>query len=387
MSRRSVRIAILITLLLYAVPGWLWLCSLNQAPPTFHLNQSFDPVDQGLPRMTQEFISRDYGAGTVHVASICEMADGRLAASWYGGTKEGARDTAIYLAVRNPGIPGSWSAPWEVVNRDSASRELRRYVKKLGNPLIFTDSQNRLWLIYVTIAVGGWSGSSLNLKVSDDGGRNWTPSTRLTLSPFLNVSELVRNNPLQMSDGSLAVPIYHEFLGKFSEILWVREEDGAFKVRKTRIAGGCSFIQPSIIARDSSRAAAFFRSCSDERVVGMATTRDAGATWSEPHHLELPNPDAAVNALRLSDGRILFALNESLRARENLQLALSSDNGATWQRIARIEEDKGAEFSYPYMIQDSHGRIHLVYTWNRRRIKHVVFNEGWINLKLQGASG
>jgi len=28
-----------------------------------------------------------------------------------------------------------------------------------------------------------------------------------------------------------------------------------------------------------------------------------------------------------------------------------------------------------------------VYTWHRRRIKHVVFNEGWINLKLQGASG
>jgi len=387
MSRRAVRIAIVITLLLYAVPGWRWLCSLNQDPPTFRLNQSFDPIDQGLPRMTQEFMSGDHGAGTVHVASICEMADGRLAASWYGGTREGARDTAIYLAVRNPGMPGSWSAPREVVNRDSASRELRRYVKKLGNPLIFTDSRNRLWLIYVTIAVGGWSGSSLNLKVSDDGGRSWTPSTRLTLSPFLNVSELVRNNPLQMSDGSLAVPIYHEFLGKFSEILWVREEDGAFSVRKTRIAGGRSFIQPSIIVRDPHRAAAFFRSCSDERAVGMATTQDAGATWSEPQHLELPNPDAAVNALPLSGGRILLAFNESLRGRENLQLALSSDNGATWQRIARIEEDKGAEFSYPYMMQDSHGRIHLVYTWHRRRIKHVVFDEGWINLKLQGASG
>jgi predicted neuraminidase len=260
-------------------------------------------------------------------------------------------------------------------------------VKKLGNPLIFTDFRNRLWLIYVTIAVGGWSGSSLNLKVSDDGGRSWTPSTRLTLSPFLNVSELVRNNPVQMSDGSLAVPVYHEFLGKFPEILWVREEDGAFSVRKTRIAGGRSFIQPSIIVRDPRRAAAFFRSCSDERAVGMAATQDAGATWSEPQHLDLPNPDAAVNALPLSRGRILLAFNESLRGRENLQLALSSDNGATWQRIARIEEDQGAEFSYPYMMQDSRGRIHLVYTWHRRRIKHVVFDEGWINLKLQGASG
>jgi predicted neuraminidase len=387
MSRRVVCIAILVTLLLYAVPWWRWHSASDREAPKFRLNQSFDPIDQGLPRMTQEFISGDPGAGMVHVASICEMDDGRLVASWYGGTREGARDTAIYLAVRDPGMLSSWSAPREVVNRDSASRELRRYVKKLGNPLIFADSRDRLWLIYVTIAVGGWSGSSLNLKVSDDGGRNWTPSTRLTLSPFLNVSELVRNNPVQMSDGSLAVPIYHEFLGKFPEILWVREEAGGFRVRKTRIAGGHSFIQPSIIARDPSRAAAFFRSCSDERAVGMATTQDAGATWSEPQYLELPNPDAAVNALPLSGGRILLALNESLRGRENLQLALSSDNGVTWQRVARVEEDKGAEFSYPYMMQDSHGRIHLVYTWHRRRIKHVVFNEEWINLKLQGASG
>jgi len=336
--------------------------------------------------MTREFISGDPGAGMVHVASICEMEDGRLMAAWYGGTREGARDTAIYLAVRDTGMPGSWSAPREVVNRDSASRELRRYVKKLGNPLVFTDYRDRLWLIYVTIAVGGWSGSSLNLKVSDDGGRSWTRSARLTLSPFLNVSELVRNNPVQMSDGSLAVPIYHEFLGKFPEILWVREEAGGFRFRKTRIAGGRSFIQPSVIAIDPRQATAFFRSCSDERAIGMAITRDAGATWSEARHLDLPNPDAAVNALPLSGGRILLSLNESFRGRENLQLALSPDNGATWERVARIEEDKGAEFSYPYMMQDSRGQIHLVYTWNRRRIKHVVFNEEWINLKLQGAS-
>jgi predicted neuraminidase len=337
--------------------------------------------------MTQEFISGDPGAGTVHVASICEMEDGRLVACWYGGTREGARDTAIYLAVRDPGMLSSWSAPREVVNRHLASRELRRYVKKLGNPLIFADSRNRLGLIYVTIAVGGWSGSSLNLKVSDDGGRSWKPSIRLTLSPFLNVSELVRNNPVQMSDGSLAVPIYHECLGKFPEILWVRAEGGEFSVRKTRIAGGRSFIQPSIIARDPRRAAAFFRSCSDERAVGMATSEDTGATWSEVQHLDLPNPDAAINALPLSGGRILLAFNESLRGRDNLQLALSSDNGVTWQRVARIEEGKGAEFSYPYMMKDSHGRIHLVYTWHRRRIKHVVFNEGWIKLKLKGDSG
>jgi len=118
----------------------------------------------------------------------------------------------------------------------------------------------------------------------------------------------------------------------------------------------------------------------------MATTTDAGTTWSKPQHLEVPNPDSAVNALPLSNGCILLAFNKSPRGRENLDLALSSDGGVTWQDVARIEEGKGTEFSYPYMIRDSHRRIHLVYTWMRKRIKHVVFNEAWINSKLQGVS-
>jgi predicted neuraminidase len=386
MGRRAVLMLIVLTLLLHAWPWWRRSSALDRELATFAFRQPFAPFDRDLPRMTEEFITRDPGPKMVHVGSICEMADGRLAACWYGGSREGARDTAIYLAVRAPGEFISWSEPRVIVDRRSASRELRRYVKKVGNPLIFTDSEDRLWLIYVTIAVGGWSGSSLNLKISNDGGRSWTPSTRLTLSPLLNVSELVRNNPVQMSDGTLAVPIYHECLGRFPEILWIEAEGGQFSVRKSRIAGGRSFIQPSIVALDPRGAAAFFRGCSDERAVGMATTTDAGATWSEPQHLALPNPDAAVNALLLSGGRILLAFNESPRGRENLQLALSSDGGLTWRRVERIEEGKGEEFSYPYMIRDSHGRIHLTYTWRRKRIKHVVFNEEWINSKLQGAS-
>jgi predicted neuraminidase len=217
--------------------------------------------------MTEEFINRDPGSATVHVGSICEMTGGRLVACWYGGTREGARDTVIYLALRDPGKRSSWSEPRAVVDRDSASRELRRYVKKVGNSIIFADSEDRLWLIYVTITVGGWSGSSLNVKISHDGGTTWTTSQRLTLSPFLNVSELVRNNPLPMKGGGFVIPIYHECLGKFPEILWIRrgQRDQRITFRKTRMAGGRSFIQPSVVGYDSSVAKAFYRGCSDDR--------------------------------------------------------------------------------------------------------------------------
>jgi len=81
-----------------------------------------------------------------------------------------------------------------------------------------------------------------------------------------------------------------------------------------------------------------------------------------------------------------LAFNDSKQTRENLRLAISYDGGANWMRVAEIENNPGDEFSYPYMIRSLDGRIHLVYTWRRKRIKYVVFNENWINAQIKKAS-
>jgi predicted neuraminidase len=311
-----------------------------------------------------------------------------MGAVWYAGSREGAKDVAIYFAERSTGSGGQWSDPVPVVTRSSASEELRRHVKKVGNPIIFKMSGEDIGLIYVSVSVGGWSGSSLNLKTSRDGGRTWSPSVRLTLSPFLNVSELVRTKPLPLRGGGLAIPIYQEFLGRFPEILWLFSDarDGCLMVGKTRMTGGRDFIQPAVVPFDAKSAAVFYRDMSPRRSVVMAETSDAGLTWSSPRAIDLPNPNAGIHALPLSSGSILMAFNDSKRHRENLKLAVSKDGGQSWTRIATLEDTPGEEFSYPTMDRDADGRIHLVYTWRRNRIKHAVFNEAWIEGQLKGIS-
>ncbi len=386
MNRRFLIILFLVSLGLYAWPAYQWLSAGSRDPDMFvsgPVTASITPVE---PFIHREFISPDTESGTVHVGSICELSRGRLAAAWYGGTREGAWDVAIFLSVKGPG-DASWSRPQAVVDRASASRELSRYVKKVGNPLLFSGSGERLWLVYVTVAVGGWSGSSLNVKWSDDSGTTWSESKRLTLSPFFNISELVRNRPLCMSSGGFAVPIYHECLGYFPEMLWLqpglKSPDIHFK--KSRMTGGQSFIQPSVVAFGPSVATAFYRCLSHEKKIGAAVTTDAGANWSEPETLGLPNPDSGLDALLLSGQRILLAFNDSAVNRETLSLAVSLDRGANWTRIATLKSAPGREFSYPYMVRTRDGRIHLVYTWDRKRIRHVVFNEAWIEEQIKGA--
>jgi len=385
MNRRLVIILILATLILYAWPMSSWLSTLGRQPATFATYAPSTPEVDSKPFMVEEFINPDPGTGMVHVGSICELSDGRLTAAWYGGTREGAKDVAIFLATKDPGHPTRWSKPKRVVDRISASRELYRYIKKVGNSIIFTGSGDRLYLIYVTISAGGWSGSSLNVKVSSDAGITWNNSRRLTLSPFFNISELVRSKPVPLNSGGFALPIYHECLGYFPEILWIQSgrEDGAIAFRKSRMAGGQSFIQPSVVAYGPALATGFYRCRSDKKAVGVAVTKNAGVSWSEPQTLNLPNPDSAVDAILLSDHRILLAFNDSVQNRENLRLAVSDDRGSDWVRIATLESTQGEKYSYPYMIRSQDGLIHLVYTWHRKRIKHVVFNEAWINAQMK----
>ena len=390
----------------------------------FQMPDIAKPSSQALPDMQSQFVSHTQNIHT-HAASLVELSDGRIRAFWFAGSREGAQDVEIRSAVLNP-VSNRWGAEQSIVNRVDTQRSLLRYVKKIGNPVAHRATDGTLWLFYVTVSIGGWAGSSITAITSNDEGASWSAARRLITSPFINISTLVKGTPFNYSDGSIGLPVYHEFIGKFGELLRI-SKTGAI-IDKSRLSSGKYGLQPVVLITSSQQAIALMRhsGVSPKRVIAT-TTEDAGHFWNPTTETVLANPDAAISGVVLPDGRILVVLNDTEQGREVMSLVVSSDGGANWTNAYQLEDQRGSlmepagygsvvaelamatdervtdpadygesarqtkcedqkcgfEFSYPYLIQTRSGDFHLVYTWNRSFIKHLRFTRAWLESQLE----
>ena len=92
---------------------------------------------------------------------------------------------------------------------------------------------------------------------------------------------------------------------------------------------------------------------------------------------ELENPNSGLDAVRLTDGRVVVVYNPSQSDRSPLAIALSEDNGETWP-YSRFLETEAGEFSYPAIIQSADGILHVTYSCWRNHIQHVTLEPEWI---------
>ena len=362
-----------------------------------------------------QFVSSVPGKA-VHAPAVVELRDGCLRAVWFSGSREGAGDVTIQTAVFDK-TSQQWGPEVSLFDKAQLQRGLQRYVKKIGNPLIARALDGSIHLWMVNVSVGGWAGSAITWSRSVDEGVTWSAPRRLVTSPFLNISTLVKAAPVAMTLGQTSLPIYHEFISKFAEVL--RIDTNGRVLDKVRIPGSHTSLQPVVLATGAQTAQAFMRATQGGRVMS-STTQDAGQTWSMAAPMAAPNPNSALAGLVLQDGSRWLALNPIPAGREKLALIKLGDptnkllvvepasqnkgltspltladfaavlgaelqsKGATEPQIAAyiasakrqlcVDAHCVQEFSYPFLLQSTDGNLHLVYTWNRTRIKHIQFD-------------
>jgi predicted neuraminidase len=325
----------------------------------------------------------DTGAPSVHAASLIALKDGAIRAFWFAGSREGAPDVVINTSVFDPQAAG-WGAPTVVMDRVSAENGLSRYIAKLGNPVPARMADGRMQLFFVTVSIGGWAGSSISSVISDDEGLTWGRPQRLISSPLINLSTLVKSPAVTFTDGRLGLPAYHEWIGRFGEFLRI---EASQVIDKRRMSSGRGAIQPVVFADGPQEASTFFRQTrpsSQPKQIPVSETKDAGQSWSVTKDLEIPNPNSALAAITLANGTKLMVLNNIEAARYRLVMVMCEPNSTQWRVIQVLEDDETLlnnlhrEFSYPYLISANGEDVHLAYTWNRQKIKHVYFPAAWL---------
>ena len=305
-----------------------------------------------------------------HASTIVEISDGLIAA-WFGGTYERHADVGIWISYN---IKGSWSKPVEVAN--GFQHDSLRY--PTWNPVLFKPDNGPLMLFYkVGPNPREWWGM---LMTSEDEGRSWSMPQRLGKNNAIgDLLGPVKNKPIQLKDGTILCPSSTEIeRGKRDE--WRVHFESTKDYGKTwEVVGpiaGSEFnaIQPSILTYADGKMQVLCRT--QENVVGQSWSSDNGKTWSSMTATQLPNPNSGTDAVTLKDGRQLLVYNHTTRGkqfpegRDMLNVAISED-GISWKPVLTLERQKG-EFSYPAIIQDSKGMVHITYTYFRNSIKHVV---------------
>jgi predicted neuraminidase len=184
----------------------------------------------------------------------------------------------------------------------------------------------------------------------------------------------IKNKPIQLDDGAVLSPTSVESYKNWA--CWVdRSVDGCRNwTRHGPIyhpKNSHGIIQPTILRRRDGSLFFLARSRGLGQVC-ISNSRDNGLTWSPAETVaDLHNPNSGIDAVTLADGRHVLVYNPTHVGRTPLAVAVSADDGKTWKQALVLENEQG-EFSYPAVIQAADATVHITYTWNRQRIRHVT---------------
>ena len=311
-----------------------------------------------------------------HPACLTELDNGDLYLVYYGGEGEYATETAVFGARRKRGET-LWSTPTPIA---------RDPLRSVGNGVIWQAPDGLVWLFYVVRDGATWSTSRIQLKISRDRAETWSDASVLALESGM----MVRNRPIVLADGSYFLPAYHEtghdteVVGADSTSLFFRFDPKSRKWSETeRIKSARGNIQPAVVELEPGHLVAYCRRGGDysPKTIGYlvrSESRDGGRTWTEGVDAAFPNPNAAVDFLKLKSGSLLLVYNDSMTSRTPLTVALSTDGDKSYPRRKNLAQGPG-DFAYPIAIEARDGTIHVVYTTERRKvIMHATFDEEWV---------
>ena len=349
--------------------------------------------------MENQFLYETATFPECHSASIVELKNGDLLATYFGGTKERNPDVCIWTS-RKPKGKDIWQAPQLVADgifcerlRSAFSEEdIKNGVERKAcwNPVLFETPKGELLLFYkIGSSVADWTGWLIRSK---NNGKSWSQPEALPkgfLGPIKNKPVIVDNKIICPSSTEVGGWKLHfeisddwgkswRMIGPVPAELALHTQD----INPDGLSGDSTklkpliTIQPAILQLSDGRLQALART----RNGYMATTysKDKGETWSKVTLMKnLPQNNSGIDAVTTFDGNHYLIYNNFYTipstpkgVRTPVDIAWSTD-GQKWHHLICLENSPVRQYSYPSIIQGRDGMLHCVYTWRRQRIKYV----------------
>ncbi|HWB84217.1 MAG TPA: sialidase family protein [Bryobacteraceae bacterium] len=339
-----------------------------------------------------------------HAANLVLLANGDILCAYYSGRWENASDLAIAVARLRHGS-NRWTAP------ENADHETGYAFQ---NPVLFQSPEGPVWLFHTSQKEqAGEALAEIYRQISNDNGYHWS-DRKVAIPP-----SSYDRQPLVVAGSRWLMPMYYTPRGQKKDVL---KDYSAVQISQDRgetwkpcvVPDSGGLAQPDLVMLRPGRYLMFFRSRFADWIY-RSTSTDA-CTWTKPEPTQLPNNNASMQAVLLNDGHLVMAFNntQAKKNRDNvagnaarvpLSVALSTDGGKTWPWVRDIEagnltleppvpnkisgvvltqhekdefNDHLNTYEYPAILQAKDGRIYVAYSYHRRTIKCVNFEESWI---------
>lgn len=324
-----------------------------------------------------------------HAANLLILRNGDVLCFWFSGSEEGASGVGI-LVSRLPKGSKTWQS---AVLVDSESG------KSYQNPVPFEAPNGDLWVLHTSQTAGKGQADAQVLRViSHDRGQHWSKPSVLFPEPGSYIRQ-----PIVVGDhGELVLSFYYSTssgitAGADTNYSSVKiSKDAGKSWTECKVPHSEGLVQMDIIRISSVGYLAFFRSRYADNI--YRSNSPDGCHWGVPGPTVLPNNNASIQAVRLTNGDIVLAFDNAVgEAKQRvpqtgprfpLSVAVSKNNGRDWIAVRDLEvgpaekragtNDSVDEYSYPSIKQLPDGRIMVAYTYRRQAIKSAVFDESWI---------
>jgi len=296
----------------------------------------------------------------VHGSTMVELPNGDLLAAWFQGSGERWADDVAIMGARLEAGAERWSAPFVLADTPEFPDI---------NPILFTDPQGRLWLMWYTVIANQWETSLLkyrlcNVPGDSSGAPKWDWQDVVHVKPGDRTERGIQPNDRFVKSVERQIAAYREYI--------IDNTDGAvdaaatavkWKLWSTRLlakARGEDMMARGILVDEQGNRSEkrlgypYFRRMgwqtknkaiftrSGRMVVPlysdgfsfslMALTDDGGRTWHFSEPLVGPGniqPSIAIKA----DGALVAYMRDNGPPPQRLHVSESADNGVTWSMV------------------------------------------------------